>query len=297
MKPARMIWLIALLFLVAFGWTGFCEENSGSQTEAITENSMTEDEQGWDYPQMGPPDFNDTLERIKKIDPEAAERFAKLRKEDPQTFGKELWVFMSKHGREMYPEMKHFRGPMAGPPMGPHRGVSRFGGGSEWHNKMQQKHDDYIEWLQENYPEKATELEEIREDNPPLYMRKLMHSMRKYGRIAELSKDNPELAKVLKENEELKDQRDEILKKLGSADGKEKEQLQAELKNIVSRRFDLIVKRKELQHKKLLDKLEDLKKQIQASQDDVEKWKASKTEKVEARLKELLKPTEEFHWD
>ena len=100
-----------------------------------------------------------------------------------------------------------------------------------------------------------------------------------------------------KENEELKDQRDEILKKLNSADGKEKEQLKTDLKNIVSKRFDLIVKRKELQHKKLLDKLEDLKKQIQASQDDVEKWKANKSEKVEARLKQLLQPSEEFHWD
>ena len=163
--------------------------------------------------------------------------------------------------------------------------------------RMQRKHEEYLDWLKENYPQEAQELEKVRQENPELYMRRVMHSSRKYGRIAEAAKDNPELAAVLKEDLELKDERDEIVQKLRSAEGEETEALTAELKEIVSRRFDLIVKRKQLQHKQLLEKLEKLKKQVEESEAEAEKWEATKDEKVQSRLKELLERSEKFRWD
>jgi len=163
--------------------------------------------------------------------------------------------------------------------------------------RMQQKHEEYLSWLKENYPDEAAKLEEVRQKNPELYMRQVMQSVRKYGRIAEASMDNPELAAVLKEDAELKDQRDQVLQRLASAKPQEKESLIAELKEITSKRFDLIVQRKQIQHKMLLERLEELKKQVEKSEAEVEAWKASKDEKVEARVKELIERSEKFHWD
>lgn len=162
---------------------------------------------------------------------------------------------------------------------------------------MQQKHEEYLSWLKENYPDEAAKLEEVRQNNPELYMRQVMQSVRKYGRIAEASRDNPELAAVLKKDVELKARRDEILERLASAQAEEKEALTAELRQIVSKRFDLIVQRKQLQHKKLLERLEELKKQVERSEAEVKTWKMSKDEKVEARLNELLERSEKFRWD
>ena len=176
-------------------------------------------------------------------------------------------------------------------------GGSGGGGRGERMQRMQRKHEKYLNWLKENYPQEAQELEKVRQENPELYMRRVMHSSRKYGRIAEAAKDNPELAAVLKEDLELKDERDEIIQKLRSAEDGDKEALTAELKEIVSKRFDLIVKRKQLQHKQLLEKLEKLKKQVEESEAEAEKWEATKDEKVESRLKELIERSEKFRWD
>ena len=45
------------------------------------------------------------------------------------------------------------------------------------------------------------------------------------------------------------------------------------------------------------NKLEELKKQVEDGEAEVVKWKASKKENVEARVKELLERSEKFHWD
>jgi hypothetical protein len=164
-------------------------------------------------------------------------------------------------------------------------------------DRMQRKHEEYLDWLKENYPTEANKLEQVRTDNPELYLRRLMHSGKKYGKIAEAAKYNPELATVLKEDLELKDERDEIIQKLRSADGEDKEALTAELKEIVSKRFDLIIKRKHLQHQHLLEKLEKLKQQVEQSEAEAKKWEDTKEEKVQTRVKELIERSEKFHWD
>ena len=61
--------------------------------------------------------------------------------------------------------------------------------------------------------------------------------------------------------------------------------------------FDLIIKRRQLQQQELLKRLEDLKNQVKESEKEVEQWKASKDKEVDARVKELLSQTEQFHWD
>jgi hypothetical protein len=310
MKRSRIA-VIVIAFILALGWLAL-----GAETRPPEDQRQIEQEgerpRGRDRRQMTPERIEQMLERIKGVDAEAAEHLLKLQQEDPNSFLKELREYMRSHrselfsgewGREGRPPMgPQEAGPMDGPGKG--KGQSRWGRGGgpgggrgERMQRMQRKHEKYLDWLKENYPQEAQELEKVRQENPELYMRRLMHSGRKYGRIAEAAKDNPELAAVLKEDLELKDERDEIVQKLRSAEGEETEALTAELKEIVSKRFDLIVKRKQLQHKQLLEKLEKLKKQVEESEAEAEKWEATKDEKVESRLKELIERSEKFRWD
>ena len=68
----------------------------------------------------------------------------------------------------------------------------------------------------------------------------------------EAEKKNPVLAKILKENLELKWQRRKLLKKIRDADNKnQKKELIAQLEEVVSKRFDLIVKRKHIEYYRL----------------------------------------------
>ena len=102
------------------------------------------------------------------------------------------------------------------------------------------------------------QLKELKENQPKLYNRKLALSMKKYGRIAEASRENPALAAVLKEKSQLNERRDEMLRKLKTADEKRKPLLTEELKRILSEKFDVIVRQKELAYEKLKERLQSL---------------------------------------
>ena len=69
-----------------------------------------------------------------------------------------------------------------------------------WEDVFWKCRNEHIEWLEQNYPDEAKKLAELREKDPGLYMRKLGLSLKKYGKIAEASRENPQLAEVLKED-------------------------------------------------------------------------------------------------
>jgi len=166
--------------------------------------------------------------------------------------------------------------------------------------RMRERHAEYIEWLEKNHPEEAEKLAELREKKPELYMRHIALSLKKYGRIAEAAKGNPELAKVLKEDLELKKERDKLLRKITAAsdDGEKKESVE-QLQEVIGSRFDLIVRRKQIEYEQLLKKLEKLRERVKESEAEVEKWKDAefKNENVKVRLEKLISRKEEFGWD
>ena len=99
---------------------------------------------------------------------------------------------------------------------------------------------------------------------------------------------------------ELKKKRDELLGKIRAAtDEDEKKKLKEELEEVISDKFDLLVKRKQIAYEQLLKKLEELKEDIKKSEAEVEKWKDAKfkNESVKARVEELMSRTEKFKWD
>jgi flagellar motor protein MotB len=122
--------------------------------------------------------------------------------------------------------------------------------------------------------------------------------LKKYRRIFEAEKENPELAKVLKEDLELKEKRNKLLRRIrASTNDAEKKRLTKELEEVVSSRFDLIVKRKQIEYEQLSKKLEKLKEQVKRSEAEVEKWENVKDKEVKQRLEELISRAEKFNWE
>jgi hypothetical protein len=284
-------WLIVISFLCALALPALSEQPGDVQDQ--TANQEANRPIPWSEPDFFSPErVEQMLERIRKVDPQAADRLQKLHDENPDSFMEETREYMRAHRQEIFPDLR---------PLEPEEGRGpEHRGGRQWQERMQEmqkKHEEYLSWLKENYPAEANELEQIRQENPGLYMRRLMQSGRKYGPVAAAAKNNPALAEVLKQDIELKDQRDQILMKLQSAKPEDKDKLAAQLKDVVSKRFDLIIKRRQMQQQELLKRLEDLKKQVKESEKELEQWKASKDKEVDARVKELLNQTEKFHWD
>jgi len=258
-------------------------------------------------PNRGHKGFELTDEAIERImghlaetEPEKAEELAKLRVKDLEKFKDELRNvmrrrFREKRGQEI--EGRFGRGLHSG---SGDTGRGRREGGGRERGMLGRKHGEHLEWMKKNYPERAKKLAELREAKPELFERRLGLSLKKYGRIAEAAKENPELAKVLKESLELKQRRDKLLAKIKTAaNDDEKEELIEQLKEVVSSRFDLIVRRKQIEYESLLKKLEWLKKQVEKSEVQVDKWKdvKFKNKNVKTRIKELIGGTEKFRWD
>lgn len=246
------------------------------------------------------------MDRLADTAPERAKELNELREKDPEKFKIELRnamreQFSARRDRDMRPSrgegpMMGRRGDMDRPDDDRKHGeMGRWG---QFRDRLRDRHDEYIEWLEENYPEEAEKLADLREDNPELYRRKLALSWRKYGRIAEASEDNPKLAEVLKKNLELDEQRDELLQDLRTAKtDEEKQKLTAKLKELVSVKFDLRLERKQIEYEQLLARLEELKKEASENKAELDKWKDRKDEEVQKRLERLLSRTEKFDWD
>ncbi len=245
--------------------------------------------------------INRFMDRLKETEPEKAEELAKLREKEPEKFKEEIKNVMRENFRRMFreqrgrgqrgPEGRGERGP-EGRERGPRRGdmMARFA-------ELQEK---FLVWLKENYAEEAEKLAEIKEKNPELYERQLHLLWMKYGRIFMIAQENPELAEILKQQHGLNHQRDELMRKVGKAkDEKEKQKLVDELGEVLGKKFDLIVRRKQIAFEQLRERLQELEKQVKESEAKVERWQKAefKQEQIKNRLAELVGKSEKFDWD
>ncbi len=208
------------------------------------------------------------MKDLSKSEPAKAAELSKLREKDPEKFKEEIGkVHFDKVIRE------------------------------RMEARRRQMQTEYTEWLEKNYPEEAKKLAELKEKDPNVYIKKIRISMDKYGRIFGAARENPELGEVLKEDLELKEKADQLVRKIKSA-GKEdeKKELTAQLEQTTGRQFDLLVKRKEIAYAQLLKRLEELKKHLEENKAEVTKWKDAKfkEENVKKRVQELISG---FKWD
>ncbi len=266
-----------------------------------------EEENIWleDEPKRGHRQLELTEEKIERImsrlaetNPEKAKELAQLREKDPEKFKAELRKVMHKRlGKRVGEHTGWQDKPWVGLRLGrrgePHKGRRK----ETFRERLWQKHAEYIKWMEENYPEEAEKLAELREKKPELYIRRCWLSKKRYGRIAEAAKENPKLAKILKEDLELKKKRDKLLRKIGAASDDEKKELIGQLEEVVGNRFDLILKRKQMAYERLRKKLERVKERVKRSEAEVEKWKEVRSEEVKERLEELISRSERFDWE
>jgi len=237
------------------------------------------------------------MNRLKETDPKKAEELEKLQKQDSEAFKTEIRKLMRRHRRERLRNrrlqgsdvrLRKGRGAGAGP-----QGPGMAGG-------PHPEHARYLKWLRENYPQKAEELYRLKKDNPELFQRRMRRDMRRHQRIISAAEQCPELAEAMKKSMELKDKRNELLEKIKSATGEdEKKQLTAQLEDVVGKRYDLIVKRKEIRYELLQKKIEKMQQQVKENAVELEKWKdpAVKQQNVKKRVAELIGRAESFKWD
>jgi len=235
------------------------------------------------------------MNRLKETNPKKAEELEQLREKEPEKFKAELRkVTREQFGKKFRERTKkrserHMRRPLGGGTPG-YPGMRGMG--------MHRRHGELLEWLEKHHPEEAERLRDMRADRPELFERRMGLGLKKYGRILAAVRENPELANVLKEDLELKQQRDKLLKEIEATSDDERGELVKELEEVISSRFDLIVKRKQIEYEQMLKKLEKLKKRVEESESKVEKWKdaAFKNESIKARLEELVGKTDKFRW-
>ena len=230
-----------------------------------------------------------------------------MQKDDPEAFRKEIRDLARKKFSQKPADDRGSQGP-GGPrgPQGKESGprpdakgpVTRSGHRSGWsRDRMQAEHDEYIKWLKENYANEAEQLAEAKKKDIDTYSRRFWLSKRRYGIIMETEKRNPDLAEVLKEDLELQRSRDAILRQIKSAKGKKLAKFKAELKEIIERRFDLVVRKKQIRYEDLRSRLEKLRKEVEQQQVEVEKLKERKAEETTKRINELIEKTEKITWE
>ena len=244
------------------------------------------------------------MSRLAESDPAKAKELAKLRKKDPEKFKAELReVMRERFGRRWGEQVK------GGGKYGPERGME-FGGRGERGEPgsgrtrgktamYRRRGPGFDEWLAENYPEEAKKLAELEEKNPAIYRGRYAICRGRYRKVYE-AKENPELAEILKEDLELKDRRDKLLGEIRAGVSKEeKQELMKELEDVLGRRFDLIVKRKQIEYERLLKRLQELQERVKESEAQVAKWKAAEFKKtsVKGRVEELVGKAEKFRWE
>ncbi len=303
MKATQKMALLPILILFLTAVFVYAQEANQAEPPPIPppEPQVTPPPEPPDEPRFMLKDnyITDLLEKIRQDDPNEAARLEKLRQEDPHQFRVEIRRIASEQmkserepgfERPMLPE-----GPEGRDAMRNRRAFKARDRGREQVGEMEQ---ELISWLEKNEPDKAKELAELKEKDPPAYRKRIAIEMKKYREIIETEKTNPALAEVLKKDLALKQQRDQILEKIrGTTDEKEKQQLTKQLKQVVSERFDLIVQKKQFKYEDLKKKLEELQQRVNRSQAELENFKTKKDEQIKKYLESLINQAGQFDWD
>jgi hypothetical protein len=222
-------------------------------------------------------EIDSILKDLKERSPEKAKELERMRKKNPEKFQQEL----RRHAGQEFGKIIR------------ERMEKRM---EKW---REQRHTEFIEWLQKSLPNEAEELAKLKERDPELYGKKYDLAWRSYGRIFEESRRSPELAEILLEDFKLQKRTDELSAKIkATRNEKEKDKLTAELEDVVGLRYDLIVRKKQLAYEWLLKRLEELQNQIKESRAELGIWQDPKTkaENVKERVKYLLEEKKEFDW-
>lgn len=223
---------------------------------------------------LTPEQIDRIMQGIQQRDPAKAKTLNELRQKDPERFKAEV----REQGRPEIEQMMRER----------------------WEARRQERNNRFLEWLKVNYPAEEQTLAKLKERDPQLYLSAFDNAMNRYGYIFEAESSNPELGAVLKEDLDLRKKSDDLCCRLRDEKSEaEKQAIGLELQEVVARRYDLIVRRKEIAYELLLKRLEELQKQVTESKDDIARYKDAKIkqENVRQRIQDLTENKVRFKWD
>lgn len=266
LKRIRLFLTAALFAVVLAPAWGIAASDKTDEFEGIwTEDLERESGRG----QLTKERLDQIIKYTSQGKPEEEKRLRKLHEDDQKKFWDEVRAFFERNR-----------------PQGNGQGPR----GGRWREQLERRHDEFLQWLKENYPELEKDLTWLRENNPDEYFRRFLATRKKYESVRAVQKRHPELAAVLKEGIDLADDRDELLREIHCAGNKRRQKLIEELRDIVSRRFDLIVKKKELQYQDLHGRLQRLQERLAGREQELGELKASKKQATASRVEALLNP-------
>ena len=208
------------------------------------------------------------IKDIEKTNPDLAQKLCRLRNTNPPEFMRQL------HENNLIKDVQD--------------GIS---------DEDKILNEEYFQWLKENFTEEAKMLESIKDKKPDVFEHHLNVSRRQYGGIMDVQKRYPALADAMKQDVLLTKQRGVLLANIINAEGQERENLIAELKKVIDARFDIIVKKKQLQYEALEGRIDWLQKKIEKQKEETQKLIENKDQKTKERLEELLSEVEKMNWE
>ena len=206
---------------------------------------------------------------LKESNPAKAKELTALREKDPEKFRDEL----RKSVREQWSKRIE-----------------------SWRSKWRA---EFLEWLGKAMPKVARDLNKLKETDPDLYAKKYEIIREKYRRIFDESRRNPELAEVILAELELDERQAVLVKKIKvTKSDRDKKKLMAQLEEVVSNKYDLILRKRIIAYESLLKRVEELQNELNKSREDlaVLKEPAIKAQNVKERMKELTEPSRKFPW-
>jgi hypothetical protein len=238
-----------------------------------------------------------SLSRIRESDPNKAKELDALRKTDPNAFAREVGNYWRERARS-----EGFDWSLLGPgdfgmqgvggPGGPVDG--RFGDrgmGGDPRAMMDKEREEFLKWMNANYPEEGKKLAELRknEKDKEKVDRQTMQNYRQYITIYVASKYNPKLGEILKQDLPLRKERRDLVAAIDkTTDAAEKAKLTEKLRGVVTKRFDLLVQQKQIEYDLLAERLKALQKQIDESKAKVEEMKKNSQQHIDKSMADML---------
>ena len=220
--------------------------------------------------------IQEILDQLKKTDPAKAEQLEKLKREKAEEFIAAI--------REVIKQQQN-------------KSVSEQPEQIKWKEELFKKHEAFLAWLKNQYPEDHKELIELQIEEPEKYVQRFMDLIKLYEPIQKMERYNPKLSSAMKKNLDLQKRRDTLLLQIRISSETEQPKLIEELHHVVSERFDTIVFEKQLQYEWLRNRLDALTKKVEERAKELESLNNNKEQCVKDRMDELMERTAKVNWD
>jgi hypothetical protein len=147
---------------------------------------------------------------------------------------------------------------------------------------LQEQRDEVVQFIQENFPEKARMLKELRQRDPEEFRRRRQQLAEEVRHLRDLRAENPELFRLQMDEMRLRDETSRLVREARRTEGgKGREEAVKRLREALERSFDLRTRIKQ-------GELEDLRRRLAELEASLKRRGERRAQMVEDRQRELL---------